>query len=293
MTIDQHPTPNTQHPTPSTQHPADRSKRIARATETVRAHLGGVTPVAALVLGSGLGGLTDRFRDTSRIPYGEIPGFPLPTVEGHQGELVAGTFAGRPVLAQSGRFHCYEGHDADLTALPVRVFAALGIGTVLLTNAAGGVRRTFGPGTLMLISDHLNLTGRNPLIGPVLEGETRFPDMSAPYDPALRERARQVALEKGIALAEGVYAGLLGPSYETPSEVRMLERLGADAVGMSTVLEVIAARARGVRCLGISTITNSAAGIGTTPLSHAEVMDTAARVGRELGDLVEGIVAGL
>lgn len=282
-----------QHQTPDARPPSGRTETITRATEAVRARLGGVTPVAALVLGSGLGGLTDRFRDAVRIPYGEIPGFPLPTVEGHQGELVLGSLAGRSVLAQSGRFHCYEGHDANVTALPVRVFASLGIGTVLLTNAAGGVRRTFGPGTLMLISDHLNLTGRNPLIGPVLEGETRFPDMSDPYDRALRERARQVALEKGIALPEGVYAGLLGPTYETPSEVRMLERLGADAVGMSTVLEVIAARARGMRCLGISTITNSAAGIGTAPLSHAEVMETAARVGRDLGELVEGTVAGL
>jgi len=282
-----------QHPTPDTRHPSGRSERIARAAEAIRARLGTPTPVAALVLGSGLGSLTDRFSDSLRIPYGEIPGFPLPTVEGHRGELVAGTLAGRPVLAQSGRFHCYEGHDADLAALPVRVFASLGIATLLVTNAAGGVRRTFGPGTLMLISDHLNLTGRNPLLGPVLEGESRFPDMSAPYDPVLRNRARQVALGQGIALPEGVYAGLLGPSYETPSEVRMLERLGADAVGMSTVLEVIAARARGMRCLGISTITNPAAGIGTAPLAHADVMEIAARVGRQLGTVVEGIVAGL
>jgi len=162
--------------------------------------------------------------------------------------------------------------------------------TLILTNAAGGIRRNFTAGTLMLLSDHLNLTSRNPLVGAVLPGEERFPDMSDPYDAGLRAIAREVARERKVALAEGVYAALLGPTYETPSEVRMLERLGADAVGMSTVVEVIAARARGLRCLAISTITNLAAGISPTPLSHAEVMETAERVKGELGRLIEGIV---
>lgn len=263
---------------------------LRAASDAVRPRLGRRAPEIAVVLGSGIGHLAERVGDAVRIPYAEIPGFPQPTVVGHGGELVVGTFGGRTVLMQSGRFHVYEGHGADVAALPVRVFAELGIRTLLVTNAAGGVRRTFRAGTLMLIADHLNLTGRNPLIGPVLEGEERFPDMSDPYDAGLRALARGVARERRVALEEGVYAGLLGPSYETPAEVRMLERIGADAVGMSTVIEVIAARARGMRCLGISTITNPAAGTTAATLSHAEVMDVAARVAEDVGTLVEGIV---
>jgi len=266
-----------------------RAAAVAVAAGAIRPRLGNRKPRIAIVLGSGLGSLADRASGAERIRYADIPGFPEPTVAGHGGELVAGQVAGRDVLLQSGRFHMYEGHGVDLAALPVRVFAALGVGTVLLTNAAGGVRRSFDAGTLMLISDHLNLTGRNPLTGPTLEGEERFPDMSNPYDPALRQIARDVARERGIALEEGVYAALPGPSYETPAEVRMLERLGADAVGMSTVVEVIAARARGMRCVGISTVTNPAAGVTGATLSHAEVMEVAKRVGDELGLLIEGI----
>jgi purine-nucleoside phosphorylase len=246
-----------------------------------------------IVLGSGLGGLTERIGEAVRISYRDVPGFPLPTVQGHGGELVAGSLGDRTVLAQSGRFHMYEGHDAATCALPVRVFAGLGVSVLMVTNAAGGIRRTFSPGTLMLIADQVNLTFRNPLIGAVLHGEERFPDMSDPYDPALRAHARAVGRERGIALDAGVYAGVLGPSYETPAEIRMLERVGADAVGMSTVIEVIAARARGLRCLGISTITNPAAGIGAAKLSHAEVMAAADRMKGALGSLVEGIVARL
>jgi purine-nucleoside phosphorylase len=263
------------------------------AVAAVRARLDGRRPEAALVLGSGLGGFAERIGDADRIRYGDVPGFPLPTVPGHGGELVAGTVAGRVVLAQSGRFHLYEGHEATTCALPVRVFAELGIGVLIVTNAAGGIRRTFRRGSLMLIADHVNFTFRNPLIGPVLPGEDRFPDMSEPYDPGLRRLAREVAWAVGVPLEEGVYAGLLGPSFETPVEIRMLERLGADAVGMSTVTEVIAARARGLRCLGISTITNLAAGISPTKLSHAEVMEAGERVQAALGDLVEGVVARL
>jgi purine-nucleoside phosphorylase len=266
---------------------------IDAAVAAVRAVLGSQRPEVAVVLGSGLGHLAERLEQPVRLAYGEIPGFHAPTVPGHGGQLVAGRLAGREVLMQSGRFHLYEGHDADVAALPARVFATLGVRTLILTNAAGGIRRTFHPGQLMLIADHLNLTGRNPLTGPVLPGETRFPDMSDPYDRELRTFARGVARRRGIALGEGVYAGLLGPSYETPAEVRMLERLGADAVGMSTVVEVIAARARGLRCLGFSTITNMACGITGEKLSHDEVMAIADSVRTELGDIVEGVVGAL
>jgi len=264
---------------------------VSLAAEAVRGRLGHRRPEVAIVLGSGLGHLADRATDSVRIGYEHIPGFPLPTVQGHAGMLVAGQLAGRPVMLQSGRFHMYEGHDAALSALPVRVFAELGIRLLIVTNAAGGIRRSFTPGTLMLISDHLNLTGRNPLMGQALAGEERFPDMSEAYDPGLRGLARDVARQAGIPVEEGVYAGLLGPNYETPAEVRMLEKLGADAVGMSTVIEVIAARARGMRCFGVSTITNLAAGVSPHALSHAEVMDTARMVERQLGELVEGVVA--
>lgn len=267
-----------------------REQEIKAAAEAVRSGLDGRKPRVAIVLGSGLGFLADQLADAARIPYAKIPGFPRPTVVGHAGELVCGTLEGRTVLAQSGRFHLYEGHEPAVAALPVRVFATLGIGVLVLTNAAGGINLQFGPGTLMLISDHLNLTGRNPLAGQVLEGEERFADMTAAYDPGLRELARRVAKQAGIELAEGVYAALLGPSYETPAEIRMLERLGADAVGMSTVPEVIAARARGMRCVGVSIITNAAAGTTGRPLSHQEVLEVAERVKSRLATLVRGIV---
>ena len=267
-----------------------RTDAIAAAAAAIRARIGLKAPRFGVVLGSGLGGLTERVRDAIHIPYGDIPGFPLPTVEGHGGELVVGEFGGRDVLMQSGRFHMYEGHSATVAALPVRVFAELGVRTLILTNAAGAIRRTYRAGTLMLISDHLNLTGVNPLTGALLPRDERFPDMSEAYDPDLRRLARDVARERGIAVEEGVYAGLPGPSYETGAEVRMLERLGADAVGMSTVVEVIAARARGIRCLGISTITNAAAGTTAAKLSHAEVMEVADRVKGELGAIVAEVV---
>ena len=266
---------------------------VDEAAAAVRTRLGKQKPIAAIVLGSGLGAFADQIGNAVRIPYREIPGFPIPTVEGHAGELVAGTLAGKPVLLQSGRFHLYEGHPAAVGAFAVRVFATLGIGTLILTNAAGGIRRGMAAGTVMLISDHINLSFRNPLTGPVLTGEERFPDMSDPYDPALRAIARRVALRERVTLAEGVYVQLLGPSYETPAEIRMLERLGADAVGMSTVVEVIAARARGMRCLGFSAVTNPAAGILPVKLNHVEVMETARRVAGELGTIITGVVAEL
>jgi purine-nucleoside phosphorylase len=274
-----------------TVHPLDGA--VAESVLAVRKRIGALQPQVAIVLGSGLGRLADRVTDAVRIPYAELPGFFVPKVPGHKGELVAGMLRGVPVLLQSGRFHMYEGHSAQEAALPVRVFAALGIGTLIVTNAAGGINRTFTAGSLMLISDHLNLTGRTPLEGPVRESEIRFPDLSVAYDADLRTIAREVAAAEGIALQEGVYAGLLGPTYETPAEVRMLTVLGADAVGMSTVAEVIAARANGMRCLGISLVSNPAAGISPTPLSHAEVMEMAERAGEGLAALVEGILAAL
>ena len=267
--------------------------QIAEAASSVARRLGSLEPRTAIVLGSGLGFLADEVRSAVRIPYAEIPGFPQPGVAGHKGELVAGTLDGVCVLVQNGRFHLYEGHEAQVAALPVRVMATLGVRTLIVTNAAGGVRLTFRPGTLMLIADHINLMFRNPLTGPVLEGEERFPDMSEPYDAALRALARDAAREAKIPLEEGVYAGLLGPSYETPAEIRMLQRLGADAVGMSTVPEVIAARVRGMRCLGFSTITNLASGISPAALSHQEVLEVGRQVGQALGTIVKGVLRRL
>lgn len=263
------------------------------ATEAVRKRLGGFKPRVAIVLGSGLGFLANEVVSPIRIPYSQIPGFPEPGVAGHKGELVAGTLQGVPVLVQAGRFHLYEGHSAEVAGLPTRVFAELGVEILIVTNAAGGVRRTFPGGTLMLIADHINLMWRNPLAGPSLPGEQRFPIMHEPYDEALRQLARTVAREAGIRLEEGVYAGLLGPSYETPTEVRMLEKLGADAVGMSTVPEVIIARSRGIRCLGFSSITNPGAGIAAAPLSHEEVLEASKAIARGLSIVVKGVLTRL
>jgi purine-nucleoside phosphorylase len=263
------------------------------AAAAVRDRLEGRAPTIAIVLGSGLGQFAERLHGAVRIPYDQIPHFPSPTVIGHSGQLVAGSLGGRGVLVQSGRFHMYEGHPAALTALPVRVFGRLGITTLVLTNAAGGIHRGFSSGTVMLIADQINLSFRNGLFGPSLPGELRFPDMSDAYDPELRRLALEVARARKIPLAQGVYVGLLGPSYETPAEIRMLERLGADAVGMSTVIEVIAARAAGIRCLGFSAITNPAAGVTPHKLNHLEVMDVAYRVAGDLAALIEGVVAAL
>lgn len=266
---------------------------VAQAAEAVRAWLSGMQPTVAIVLGSGLGGMAAQVEKPRSLSYRDIPGCPASAVEGHAGELVAGELEGVPVLLQSGRFHLYEGHSAETVALPVRVFAALGVELLIVTNAAGGIRQTFQPPTLMLIADHINLTWRNPLLGHVVEGEERFPDMSEPYDRGLRALAREVAREHGIPLEEGVYAGVLGPSYETPAEIGVLARLGADAIGMSTVPEVIAARARKLRVLGISSITNLAAGLSPTPLSHEEVLEAAGRLAQQLERVVRGVLARL
>lgn len=263
------------------------------AADAIRDRLRGRSPVAAIVLGSGLGSLADEIVAGERIPYRDVPGFPSATVAGHAGEIIAGTLEGKFVLALAGRFHMYEGHDVRLAAFPARVVHALGANTLIVSNAAGGVNRMWQPGDLMLIRDHINLMFRNPLTGPVEQGDLRFPDMSAPYDDGLAEMARSVAREQGTTLREGVYAGLLGPTYETPAEVRMLAFLGADAVGMSTVPEVIVARSIGMRVLGLSCITNFASGISNTPITHAEVLETTARAATRFTALVRGVVGRL
>lgn len=266
---------------------------VAESASFARSRLPVDKPVAAIILGSGLGGLASRIHDARRVSYAELPGFEAPTVEGHAGELIHGTLGGREVLALAGRFHMYEGHEAERSAFPVRVVHSLGARTLLLSNAAGGVRRTFPAGTLMIVADHINLMFRNPLIGPLLAGDERFPDMSDPYDPALRARLRTIASKLNIALEEGVYAGLLGPSYETPAEVRMLERMGADAVGMSTVPEVVVARALGMRCAAVSCITNPAAGISHEIIAHADVIAVTRRAAAAFETLIETLVAEL
>lgn len=262
------------------------------AADTIRARAS-VTPRVGIVIGSGMGGIAGAIEQPVHIPYRDIPGFPGATVAGHAGELIAGTLGGTPVVALSGRFHMYEGHDAALAGFPVRVLHALGARTLIVSNAAGSARPTLTPGTVMLLCDHVNFMFRNPLIGPLEPGDTRFPDMSEPYDPELRALARSVAEEQGIELAEGVYLGLLGPTYETKAEVRMVAKLGADVVGMSTVPEVIVARALGMRVLGFSCVTNLACGLTAAPITHEEVLETTARVAARLQHLVRGIVAKL
>lgn len=251
-------------------------------------------PEIGLILGSGLGVLADEIESPTVIPYHEIPHFPVSTVEGHKGQLVIGMLEGKTVVAMQGRFHFYEGYSLDAVTFPVRVMAAIGVKTLLVTNAAGGVNTDFQPGDLMIITDHLNLTSQNPLIGPNnAQLGARFPDMSEAYTKALIQVAQTVAQEQDLAIREGIYAGLTGPSYETPAEIRMLRILGADAVGMSTVPEVIAARHNGLKILGISCISNMAAGILPQPLTHDEVMETADKVKETFLKLMRGIVAKL
>jgi purine-nucleoside phosphorylase len=255
--------------------------------------LGTETPRLALVLGSGLGALADEIDDPVRVPFGEIPGFKVAQVAGHQGALVAGRLAGVSVVALAGRVHMYEGWSAQDAAFPIRVVHALGARTLFVSNAAGAMNPLFQPGDLMAIGDHINLMWTNPLIGPVVDGDHRFPDMSAPYDEELRRELHAAAIDAGIPLADGVYVGLMGPTYETPAEVRMLQRLGADAVGMSTVPEVIVARTLGMRVAGVSFITNAASGSTGAPLSHAEVLEVTARAGGRFRTLVRHWIARL
>jgi len=262
-----------------------------KAAQAIGKRTKGRQPAVAVILGSGLGGLAAAIETAVRIPFGDIPGFPEATVVGHEGAAIVGSLGGREVVALSGRFHMYEGHSAALAAFPVRVFHAMGVRDLFVSNAAGGISSRLAVGDLMMISDHLNLMGANPLVGPAQDGETRFPDMTDAYDPGLRKILRTTAEALDILVREGVYAGLLGPSYETPAEVKMLKLLGADAVGMSTVPEVIMARALGIRVAGISCITNAAAGVTGSALSHAEVLETTRRVSSAFEALVTEYLA--
>lgn len=248
----------------------------------------------ALVLGSGLGAYADGLQGARPIPYAEIPNMPTSGVSGHAGNLVIGAKAGQRVAAMQGRAHLYEGWSADEVAFGVRLMAQLGARTLIITNAAGGIAPAFAPGDLMVLTDHLNLTGRSSLVGANDERlGARFVDMTAAYDREMIATANGVAQQLGFELQHGIYAGLLGPAYETPAEVRMLRTLGADAVGMSTVLEVLAARHLGLRVLGISCISNLAAGLSDRPLSHEEVKETAARVQTRFESLLTGILESM
>ncbi|MEW9669660.1 purine-nucleoside phosphorylase [Ammoniphilus sp. 3BR4] len=265
-------------------------EQIQETKEYISAKLDAV-PEIGLILGSGLGVLAEEITSPKAIPYHEIPHFPASTVEGHKGQLVVGQLRGKNVVAMQGRFHFYEGYSLDTVTFPVRVMAAIGVKKIIVTNAAGGVNTSFEPGDLMIIEDHLNMTGRNPLIGANDDRlGVRFPDMSEAYSKELIGLAEQAAAEQGIPLRRGVYAGLTGPSYETPAEIRMLRSIGADAVGMSTVPEVIVARHSGMMVLGISCISNMAAGILPQPLSHGEVMETAEKAKEKFLGLVQGII---
>lgn len=259
----------------------------------VRDALGVEKPVAGLILGSGLGGLVKRIENQRFVPYADLQGFAVPTIPGHLGRLICGTLDGRQVLALAGRFHVYEGHSAAQSAFPVRVLHALGATTLFLSNAAGGIRRSFKPGDLMIIRDHVNLTSRNPLIGPVVAGDERFPDMSDPWDPDLRKVLAKCAKAVSVDVTDGVYCGLSGPSYETPAEVRMLEMFGVDAVGMSTVHEVIVARAIGMRVAGMSCITNLAAGLTDGSISHEDVLEVTKAAGEKFEQIVVEFVKRL
>lgn len=253
-----------------------------------------VAPEVLLVLGSGLGAFADAIENAVAIPYEEIPHFATSTAPGHAGRLVVGTVRGRPVAVMAGRHHLYEGYSPEEIVLPVRALRLLGAEIMLITNAAGGVNRDFSQGSLMLITDHINLTGRNPLIGPNDDRlGPRFPDMSQAYDPELGRLALASAERLRMPLEQGVYLALQGPSFETPAEIRMARTLGADAVGMSTVLETIAANHAGMRVLGISLITNMAAGMLPQPLSEQEVIETAAGVQVDFGNLVSEIIGSL
>ncbi len=266
---------------------------VERAAQVVRARAGR-TPTVGVVLGSGLGMWADALADRAVVPYGEIPGMPRSSVVGHAGNLVVGRVGDTTVACLQGRVHLYEGHTPDKVVFGARMLARLGCRAVVLTNAAGGIRRGFAPGDLMLLTDHLNLTARNPLIGPNDDRlGPRFPDMTEAYSLELRSIALEVARASNVHLHSGVYAALLGPTYETPAEIQMLRTLGADAVGMSTVPEVIALRHMGVEVGAVSCITNLAAGLSPTKLDHAEVEETARQARDRFVALLSGWVRGI
>jgi len=268
------------------------SEELERATAEIRRALpAGAAPTVGLILGSGLGSFADRLAGAVKVPFERIPGFSASTVVGHAGNLVHGTWGGLALLAMQGRIHYYEGHEISKVIFPARVMIALGCRTLLITNAAGGLDPAMTPGDLVVLRDHLNLIGVSPLRGPNDDAlGPRFPDMSEVYDRRLRELAHDAGRAAGLTLREGVYAALPGPSYETPAEIRMLRTLGADLVGMSTVPEAIAARHMGARVLGLSCVTNLAAGISGQALSHDEVTETAARVRTRFEQLLAGVL---
>lgn len=269
------------------------SDTIREAAAFIRARVERI-PEAALMLGSGLGALAEEVEDAVRIPYAEIPHFPVSTAPGHAGVFTMGRFEGREVIVMGGRFHYYEGYDVSTIAFPVRVMRSLGVDTLVLTNAAGGVNTSFRPGDLMAIDDHMNLTGQNPLRGANDESiGPRFPDLSALYDKELRAALDEAAASEGIPIKHGVYAWMTGPSFETPAEIRMLRALGADAVGMSTVPEAIAAKHCGMRVAGISCISNMAAGVLDRPISAEEVFEITRKVKSRFSALIHAFVSRL
>jgi purine-nucleoside phosphorylase len=276
--------------------PPEAEPEFARAEKAARfiQHKSNLQPKIALVLGSGLGSFADEFFGAVKIPYAEIPHFPRSTAVGHAGQLVIGTVEGVAVVGMQGRVHLYEGYSPKEVTFPVRVFARMGVQAIVVTNAAGGIRKNFTQGRLVVLSDHINLQGSNPLCGPNEESfGPRFPDMTWAYDRKFREVALAQGRHLGIDLDEGVYAAVLGPSYETPAEIRYLRTIGADLVGMSTVPEVIAARHSGIRVLGISCVTNAAAGVLDQPLDHNEVLQTAERVRGQFVSLLRGVIPAM
>lgn len=268
-------------------------ERAEHATRVIRSRIS-VEPRIALVLGSGLGSFADDFEEAVAIPYEEIPGFVRSTAQGHAGRLVIGKIDTVPVLAMQGRVHYYEGYSLEEVTFPVRTFGLLGVKTLVLTNAAGGINVQLTQGALMVLSDHVNLMGVNPLRGPNDERfGPRFPDMSAVYSPELQELVIDEARAIGVEVRRGIYGGLSGPSYETPAEIHLLRALGADAVGMSTVPEAIVARHMGLEVLGISCITNMAAGISDEPINHEEVMATGDRVRETFAELLRRVIGSI
>ena len=269
-------------------------ERVQRAAAEVRKRAGAAIPDVAVVLGSGLGDFAGTLTDAVSIPYDDLPDWPASRIIGHEGRLVVGALAGRRVAALAGRAHFYEGHDLRTVTFAARVIGALGVKALILTNAAGGINVALTPGTLMVMDDHINLLGSNPLVGPNDDRfGARFPDMSEVYSKRLRRIADEVAGAQGLRVAHGVYAAVHGPSYETPAEIRFLRTIGADAVGMSTVPEAIVARHMGIEVLGISCITNAAAGVLPQPLNHDEVMEVARQVRGAFAALLEGIIGRL
>ena len=273
--------------------PVAQPARLAALEAAVRERTD-LVPAVGIVLGSGLGGLADGVEDAITIPFAELPGWPAATAPGHAGRLLLGSLGGTPVVMLQGRFHLYEGNHPGLVIEPVLLFHRLGASVVVLTNAAGGLDPSFGPGTLMVMTDHINLTGLNPLIGQNADAlGPRFPDLTDAWSPRLNERLHAAGKAEGVPLEDGVYIGLTGPNYETPAEVRMLAGLGGHAVGMSTVLECIAARWVGLEVCGVSLVTNAGAGYSGEPLTHEEVMEAGAVAGPRLARVIRRFVADL